>query len=195
VRLDRFSLSTRVPAVRFRNLRPARAYFFVFPLGRNDMSRLAYFFDFDYEDDRKPHKYLEPVQHAMQPWWRRRSGPERAKLEAEFDGEDVIVTDTREIARQKQFRLSGVRARVFALADVAATAPALARQPGLAGCGEEVQDALDSLVAHRLMTRDGERYLTLAVFRNRPAHLTARRIHAHDNIALSAAPKSLLPLV
>lgn len=196
VRLDRFSpFHSRARQFGFRNLRPSRAYFFVFPLGRSEMSRLAYFFDFDYEDGRKPHTYLECVQHAMRPWWRSRSGSERPGLDAEFAGDDIVVTDTREVARQKQFRLSGVHARVFALADVAATVPALARHPDLAGRGSEVQDACDSLVADRLMARDGARYLTLAVFRNRPAHLAVHTSHADHNLALSAAPQSLLPLV
>ena len=66
MRLDRFSpFHARAGDYGFRNLRPARAYFFVFPLGRQELGRLAYFFDFDYEDDRKPFDYIEPLQHAV----------------------------------------------------------------------------------------------------------------------------------
>ncbi len=58
VRLDRFSpFHVRSEAYGFRRLRPARAYFFVFPLDRRDMDRLAYFFDFDYDDGRQPVEY------------------------------------------------------------------------------------------------------------------------------------------
>ncbi len=58
VRLDRFSPFHGEPErFGFTNLRPAQAYFYVFPLGRRDLSKLAYFFDFDYPDRRDPQAY------------------------------------------------------------------------------------------------------------------------------------------
>jgi ribosomal peptide maturation radical SAM protein 1 len=197
VRLDRFSpFHTRAAQFGFRKLRPARAYFYVFPLGRRELDRLAYFFDFDYEDNRQPDAYLEPVQRAVQRWWRSRSADPAARLDARFDDDgNVEVIDTRETARRSQFRLTAVRAKVFALCDVAMTAAALARHPDLAGLDVDVQAALDSLVADGLMAHEAGHYLTLAVFRNRLAGLPAVNSHAHDTTAQTAAARSLLPLV
>ena len=61
--------------------------------------RLAYFFDFDYDDGRRPEEYLEPVQRAVQDWWEARmSADARPRLDAEHDGDAIVVTDTRRVA-------------------------------------------------------------------------------------------------
>ena len=53
VRLDRFSpFFTRPAEFGFERVRPAAAYYYVFPLERHELARLAYFFDFDYSDGR-----------------------------------------------------------------------------------------------------------------------------------------------
>ena len=58
LRLDRFSpFHARAEAYGFRRVRPSHAYFHVFPLGRRELDRLAYFFDYDYEDERLPETY------------------------------------------------------------------------------------------------------------------------------------------
>jgi hypothetical protein len=197
VRLDRFSpFHARTAQFGFRKVRPARAYFFVLPLGRRELDRLAYFFDFDYEDNRRPDVYLEPVQRAAQRWWRSRSADPPVRLDARFDDEETIeVCDTREAARHPQYRLTGVRARVFALCDIATTAAALTRHPDLAGLDVDVHAALASLVTDGLMVEEGGHYLTLAVFRNRPAGIAAINSHGHDTAAQAPATRSLLPLV
>ena len=177
LRLDRFSpFHARAEEYGFRRMRPAHAYFYVFPLGRREMSRLAYFFDFDYDDARTPEEYLAPVQRAVQAWWEARMGDgEPPRLDAERDGERIVVTDTRPVAVAERHELDGVRASVYELCDVAKTPEALLRLPALAGREREVRGALESLVAARLMTVDGGRHLSLAVFRNRSAPRRARQ--------------------
>jgi magnesium-protoporphyrin IX monomethyl ester (oxidative) cyclase len=177
LRLDRFSpFHARAEEYGFRRMRPAHAYFYVFPLGRREMSRLAYFFDFDYDDARTPEEYLAPVQRAVQAWWEARMGAgEPPRLDAERDGERLVVTDTRPVALAERHELDGVRASVYELCDVAKTPEALLRLPALAGREPEVRAALESLVAARLMTADGGRHLSLAVFRNRSAPRRARQ--------------------
>ena len=173
LRLDRFSpFHTRADQFGFEKVRASRAYFFVFPLGRREMSRLAYFFDFDYGDKRKPQEYLEPVQKAVRQWWDGRNRAEdRPRLEAEFDGDEIVVQDSRHIARAPRYRLIGLRARLFASCDVASTVSGLMRQPDLADRKKEIEKTLESLVADKLMAEDRGRYLTLAIFRNRPSYL------------------------
>ena len=58
IRLDRFSpLFNKATSVAAAS-RPTLAYYYVFPLGRRELARLAYFFDFDYEDGRRPESYI-----------------------------------------------------------------------------------------------------------------------------------------
>jgi ribosomal peptide maturation radical SAM protein 1 len=187
VRLDRFSpFHSRSESFGFKKMRPARAYFFVFPLGRRELARLAYFFDFDYGDARDPHRYLLPVTREVRKWSENRSRERRSALDAQFEGSDVLVIDTREIAVSHHHRLSGLRARVFALCDIGTTIPALLRQPELAGREQEVRSALESLVADRLVAHDDGHYLTLAVFRNRSDYNPISKADAYLTISEAA---------
>jgi hypothetical protein len=185
VRLDRFSpFHFRAKSFGFERVRPSRAYFFVFPLGRREMSRFAYFFDFDYADDRKPQEYLRPVQKVVQRWWDCRvRSTERPRLDAEFDGDEIVVTDSRPVARAAHYRLKGLQARIFSLCDVAATLAVLLRQPDLVGREDEVRAALESLVADGLMAREEGHYLTLGVFRNRTTPLPTHIPNAYISIS------------
>jgi ribosomal peptide maturation radical SAM protein 1 len=176
LRLDRFSpFHARAEEYGFRRMRPSHAYFYVFPLGRREMNRLAYFFDFDYDDDRRPEEYLEPVQREVQAWWEARLAEDRPRLDARFVDDTILVRDTRPAALAEHHELDGVSAKVYELCDVAKTYEGLLRRPELAGCDEEVRSALDSLVESRLATLDDGRYLSLAVFRNRPAPVDSGR--------------------
>ena len=61
IRLDRFSPFHATPdAFGLSSVRPTRAYYYVFPFGRAQLRRLAYYFDFDYADGRDPHAYTRP---------------------------------------------------------------------------------------------------------------------------------------
>jgi ribosomal peptide maturation radical SAM protein 1 len=189
VRLDRFSpFHTRADDFGFCKIRAARAYFFVFPLGRAEMSRLAYFFDFDYGDGRDVAAYMQPVQKAVDRWWQRFLDKRtRPRLDATFDDEAVIVSDTRDIAVARESVLSGLDARVLALCDVAATVPSLMHFTDTGGDEHAVRDALDRLLQLRLVARDGDQHVALPVFRNRPANLPTRRPHARIPLAAAAA--------
>jgi ribosomal peptide maturation radical SAM protein 1 len=169
LRLDRFSpFHARADEFGFRRMRPSRAYFYVFPLGRREMGRIAYFFDFDYDDGRRPEEYLVPVQRAVQEWWdARMAGDARARLDAELSDDAIVVTDTRRVAVAAQHRLEGVAAHVLELCDRTKTYESLLRRPELAGADVEVRAALDELLERRLAVVDDGRYLSLPVFRNR----------------------------
>ena len=168
LRLDRFSPFHRDPQrYGFRRVRPSRAYFYVFPLGRREMNRLAYFFDYDYADDRRVEDYLAPVSRAVGAWARAQLSQERPRLDAKVEKDGVVVTDTRAVAVTERHELTGVTARVYELCDTARTVAALLREETVGGGAAEVQDAVERLVADRLMLAIKGRYLSLAVFRGR----------------------------
>jgi hypothetical protein len=169
LRLDRFSpFHDRAAEHGFRRVRPAHAYFHVFPLGRRELSRLAYFFDYDYDDARVPEAYAEPLRRAVATWWqhRREAAPH---LDAHDDGETIVIEDTRAIATAPAHRLEGVAARVFAHCDQARSLQRLS---------EEELAAVEALEADHLVTVDEGRCLSLAVFRSRPDPTRSPRIAA-----------------
>jgi ribosomal peptide maturation radical SAM protein 1 len=176
LRLDRFSPFHRDPQrYGFRRVRPSRAYFYVFPLGRRELNRLAYFFDYDYADDRHPEDYLAPVTRAVGAWTRAQRSAERPRLDAETEADRIVVTDTRPIAVAARHELVGLAARVYERCDTARTIPALLRDAELDADEAELRGTLASLVDNQLMLAHEGRYLSLAVFRSRRTTESARR--------------------
>lgn len=167
IRLDRFSpFHAAAAKYGFHRMRPARAYYYVFPLGRNELARLAYFFDFDYQDARDPDSYIRPVQEQVGRWWAARlaaAGPPR--LDAWFGDGRVVIEDTRPMACAPRFELDGLDAALYSACDIAASPATLARR--LNSSEDRVRTALDALHAKGLVAEDGGRYLSLAVFRVR----------------------------
>jgi ribosomal peptide maturation radical SAM protein 1 len=198
IRLDRFSpFHARGESYGFHKMRPARAYYFVFPLGRKELGRLAYFFDFDYEDDRHTNTYLEPVQQEVQRWWSARSAGDgkRPKLDARFTGGAVSITDTRAVASAASHELTGIAAAVLAKCDVATTLPALARLPGMAGKETAIQMALDDLKQRGIVVENDGQYLSLPVFRDRPPAPVHNQTHAYATVPQAPAAEPLFRLV
>ena len=171
IRLDRFSpFHTRSEQFGFKNVRPARGYFYVFPLGRKELQRLAYFFDFDYGDGRDPLSYMEPMSGVVRLWWSVRTATEPAKLDAWFAKPDSVrVSDTRDSSAPYERELNGLPARLLFHCDTAATIDNLTRRPELADSAAEIESTLKQLCADRLMLEDEKHYLSLPVFRQRPA--------------------------
>src|SRR5690606_10330315 len=88
------------------------------------------------------------------------------RLDAAFDDDAVIIEDTRPVATRARHRLTGLEARIYARCDSAATVDGLAEALDT-GTGR-IQAALDRLDADRLVARQNDRAVALAVFRVRP---------------------------
>ena len=69
LRLDRFSPYFHNPGgYGIINVRPVQAYQYVFPFSREVLSRMAYYFDFEYEDGRDPEAYSKVLNEAIEKW-------------------------------------------------------------------------------------------------------------------------------
>ena len=169
VRLDRFSpFHTHADRFGFKRMRPARAYYYVFPFGREEIEHIAYYFDFDYDDGRQPQSYLFPVQEEARKWTvaRSKDGLAKPRLDAHFADGRVTVEDTRMAAVAPRHELSGLAADILLRCDSAALPEMLAAE--FATPLAMVHDILADLVERRLMVESGGKYLTLVVFRSRP---------------------------
>jgi len=134
------------------------------------LQRLAYFFDFDYGDDRHPQSYMEPMCEVVRRWWAARNATERAKLDAWFYSNDSVrISDTRDSFAPYERELNGLPARLLFHCDTAATIDNLCRRPELADSAAEIETTLKQLCDDRLMLEDEKHYLSLPVFRQRPA--------------------------
>jgi ribosomal peptide maturation radical SAM protein 1 len=189
VRLDRFSpFHTRSEQFGFRNLRPARGYFYVFPLGRREMMRLAYFFDFDYGDNRNPEDYMKPIRDVVRHWWTGRMATDPAKLDAWFEASDSVrISDSRDLSAPYERELDGLAAQLLYCCDTAASVEVLTRRADLADYANDIALTLEQLSRDRLVLKDEDQYLSLPVFRKRPtlndqpvsnAYITAKPVAA-----------------
>jgi ribosomal peptide maturation radical SAM protein 1 len=185
-RLDRFSpFYTRSEALGVKNIRPAAAYYYVFPFGRRDLARLAYYFDFDFIDGRDPGEYTRRLSYETARWWTHRTGdPDNPpRLDAEQTGDAVVITDTRPCAVQHTHRLEGLAAALYVLCDTAHTFASLSRM--LSGYAEEaIATALEDLMDRKLLVKSDNRYLSLAILRNRSSRTTGE---VHVSLSLEKA--------
>ena len=190
IRLDRFSPFFTAPqALGIARLRPSPAYYYVFPLGRRELARLAYYFDFDYAGERLPHDRLEAVRREVHGWWTLRENLPPPRFDARFAAGGLHLYDTRPVAPERETVLTGLDAELFACCDAAQTPQAVARR---SAAGEEaVRRRLAEFVARGQMIEDEGHYLSLALFHDRPPSARAPR---HEPAETPAA-EPLLHLV
>jgi hypothetical protein len=168
VRLDRFSpLFFDSHNMGVCNVRAGAAYRYVYPFAPGDLAQLAYYFDFDYADDRKPPEYLRDLRHQVSLWSEAAS---RAQLTAALDGDTLVICDTRAVAPQSEYRLRGLHRKVYEFCDTARTRSQL---DGLAQNG--VGGVLGELMEAKLILAEDDHYLSLAVDASYAMDIVARR--------------------
>jgi magnesium-protoporphyrin IX monomethyl ester (oxidative) cyclase len=177
LRYDRFSrYHYRAKSYRL-DLRPHASYSFIYPLGQEELSRLAYFF----EDAAAPRqKTLSPqMSHLLDkiyewkylfPYAGSKAFDSRKK-EVPMLGMSktapgtLTITDSRPCALASSFQLSGLEAEVYGLCDAGLTLDALANLlPKKYGVPRDrLTRILDELIASRILIKVAGYYLSLAV--------------------------------
>lgn len=197
IRLDRFSpLFMRSEQFALRRVRPTHAYYYVYPLDRRELENLAYFFEFEHADGRKPPEYMQRTTQALGPWWAAKKLPpeQQPALDAIWAGDRLELRDTRACAAAPAHMLTGLAAELYDRCDAAHTAAQLIESQRAHGhAPDDVVAALGELVARRLMIESNARYLSLAVFRvRRAAGRDGTQDGQHDE---ATAAHELLPAV
>jgi len=194
IRLDRFSpLFVRSDESGLQRVRPSRSYYYVFPLGRRELARLAYFFDFDYQDGREPDKYLLKAQVEVQTWRNARFGESRPVLNATIrEGGKVQIEDTRACAVAPLHLLAGCDADVYLACDSVQSAVGIVRRMRDVRSEAEIQASLARLVESKLVaSRDGH-LLALGILRNRPVDFFDAPAPTVSYVPKTTNPESLL---
>lgn len=191
IRLDRFSpLFEQAQARGLKRVRPNHAYYYVFPFEKKSLMRLAYFFEYDYEDGRNPQEYTVELGAAVQRWWAEQARDQPAVLDAHVMGDCVIVIDTRAAAVQTQHHLDGVDAAVLETCDSVRSWMGVQRhlpdvQP------EAITESIGRLRDLRLMEEQNGYYVSLPVFRERASCLSSSRVAAHETPSSTALHAAL----
>ena len=145
-------------------VRPQEPYRFLYPVNER-LSRIAYYFDFDYADGRDPLTYAQPLLARVQYWMD--NGPSGGVWIVNRDDDEVTIVRDDGAGGRSVVRLNGWQARVYLEADRVQGHARLGEIAAAAGATGELDAFLDACVQRRLMVRVGERYLSLGV--NRPA--------------------------
>lgn len=167
VRLDRFSPYHQSPAdYGFVNVRPMAPYRYLYPFGEESLSRIAYYFDYDYRSDVDPGGMADGVIRYAQDW---RRHPDAGTLQASplADG-GLLLRDSRSGAARPEVVLGPLERAAYEYCDELRPAAAVARHvtarfPEAGVEPDGVLGFLGSLVANRLMVTDGSHYLSLAL--------------------------------
>lgn len=165
VNLQRFSpLFERAEEHGIENVRPARAYGAVYPFAEEDLSAIAYCFDFDYADRRVPGSYLGELRRAVERWV---DGKAAGSLRSHEEGDALVIRDSRPVAVRREYRLVAARRIVHDFCDRARTAAAVEEHLASSAPAEAVPRAvptiLAELVSARLVLCEDDQYLSLAV--------------------------------
>jgi ribosomal peptide maturation radical SAM protein 1 len=160
IRLDRFSPYHEDPAAYgLVNVRPMLPYPYLYPFPAAALRRIAYYFDYDHADGREDAQYASAVVAAVRRWMRE---PVSGGLWRVGD-EDALLLDQRS-GRTTGLRLDGWRRAAYDACDRVRALPGLIREPSLCAVGaDELVGFLDRCVRARVMLRDGDRFLSLAV--------------------------------
>ncbi|MCW3096786.1 MAG: Radical domain protein [Chthonomonadaceae bacterium] len=192
-RLDRFSpFYDHAGDYGLTHVRPNAAYYHVFPFGRRELARLAYFFEYDYPFDPEPAEYTADLTREVSVWRNLRAAAPEAcpRLDLTQSESGVVITDTRPCAIQQTHTLSGLAARIYLFCDVAQTQNALTREFRDHADTTDIQETLESLIAAKLMIEMESQHLSLAILRDRIATQGAEERHAtlHLEEAQTARP-------
>jgi ribosomal peptide maturation radical SAM protein 1 len=165
------------------NVRPAASYGLVYPFPETSLRRLAYELDFDYADGRDPRTYTAPLVEMIR-YWQANYCP--GALTSVSDAQLLVIHDRRPGAYRAIFELSGVERAAYGYCDQAHSLQAIHRhlsELGYAVTKSDLREQLETWVEHKLMLRDGDWFLSLAI----PADDVAGWLSDSDPIRLALA--------
>jgi ribosomal peptide maturation radical SAM protein 1 len=166
IRLDRFSPYFQDPeSFGLKNARPMAVYRYLYPLPDAELRDIAYFYQYEFADGTDPGRYIGPTLEQLGKW--QEASMRGAALHASQTAKDLwVVDDSRPNAVWPRTELKGWVGELYDFCDqvrslkaihrwLAANAPKVSENEG--------REVLDRLVELKLIARDGDHYLSLAL--------------------------------
>jgi ribosomal peptide maturation radical SAM protein 1 len=165
--LDRFSPYFYEPkSYGIINVRPGSAYSIVYPFNDEDLKKIAYHFEFDYDDLRNPYDYIHNALDEIHKWrklWERSNKPYLKMLKF---GVSTMIHDSRPCSVQNLQILSNEMAKIYDICESIHSFDTLFTKakdfyPSITE--DDLYSFLNNLLDKRLIIKDKEKYLSLAV--------------------------------
>ncbi len=192
VALDRFSPFHDDPARHgMRRVRPLPVYALIYDLPPEQIDHLAGCFDYDC--DLEPYDHVRGVRARLAAW-RSAADSASALTQVEAGNGDLVITDTRPGRHVDRVVLHGAERVVYELCDAARSTAQIRRHLDDRGLsaemnGEGLKGLLDRMVGLRLMVRDGDQHLSLAIGARRAADALAPQRPEQRALPLVHAPR------
>ena len=161
--MERFSpIFSQRQTFQTRFVHPEASYAYVYPEHAN-LDRLAYFFDYEFEDALPNSKY-EPLACAVRWWQQAWQRPVRPKLTFWYTPEFLRVEDQRNCNKPVNYTFTGPLAPIYAAAsNRQRTAENLKESLELEWSQSKIVSNLQKLCTLGLMMREGDAFLSLAL--------------------------------
>jgi ribosomal peptide maturation radical SAM protein 1 len=162
IRLDRFSPNfVSAKDLGLCNVRLDRSYRLIYDEDETNLSDLAYYFEYDYVDGRRPLDYVTETDQAVRRWFDQTGGQGLIYLDR---GAELDVWDFRPVTRRRHNILTGVDRDVYLYCDSQRSARAVETFiEGLGLPAEAAQESVCRLVRDQLILQLDDRYLSLAI--------------------------------
>lgn len=161
IRLDRFSPNfDQAEEFGFTDVRPYSLYHQIYFLPAESVTNLAYFFEYEYSDNRKPIEYVQPVLEKFDAW-----GKNQGDLVKCYGTDpELMVLDSRSGREPLHYPFNGLQREIYDYCDEVRSRSSIDIF-GAKRFGKPVSlDAfLEHLVTSQLMLREDNRYLSLAI--------------------------------
>lgn len=166
IRLDRFSPNfNQAESFGIVNVRPFAIYRLVYPFPPAAVFNLAYYFEYDYVDHRKPDSYARPLVEQAEKWKKNGDG----NLVKKYDqNSNLIIVDTRHGRKSKGFVLKGLQREIYEFCEEIQTKKSIIDMViKRVSSSDDVEAPLTIFLKlmeeFQLMVREGDRYLSVAV--------------------------------
>ncbi len=166
--LDRFSPYFVEPEkYGIANCRPIEEYEFVYPLEKHYLYKLAYHFNYDYKNNNNLSEYTIKLKEEVSRWkwlWKYKI----PTLNMVSVKDQLMIMDTRPCATRQFCILSAIESKLYMICDSMYSLQNIIagmRNSDLFTSEKEIEELLLSLVTKKLMLKDEQRYLSLAVQR------------------------------
>ncbi len=155
-----------------RNIRPDKSYSLIYPPGMVDLARIAYFFEYEMGDT-LPRKTWKPLEQEVAKWrgkWTQKNKIPSLTYKKLFDM--IVISDNRFEDAPKVYKRTGPEADLYLFCDarrpLSDCAKYLQKKHGPEFAREEfLEGAVSQLILQRLMIRENQTVLSLALPENR----------------------------
>ena len=96
------------------NVRPFEIYGLLYPLTPERVARLAYFFEYEYTDGRKPEEYVARTLDRVKTWKANKSGD---LVKQYGESPELMVIDTRPERPQMMYPFNGIQREIYDYCD------------------------------------------------------------------------------